>query len=244
MGLEERLARVLHRVDDYAPRDDLLTRLGRSIDADVEHRGRLRRTVIAICALAVAAGVHLLAAVTVGRGGGLVLTGWKLELLETVVLAVLLVVLGPMIRRLGVDYLADVFRHNPETGRRFQQLLDIAYHLTFGGLIVLTLDVTRLDVQVPLVRALQDSAERLAAFLLAMGAAHAVNLLVLPVVGLVFGAGRRRVARRLAGDAAPPPSRRAVAADRVATWLVVGLAAITVVGVLLLVGILIGLGAS
>jgi hypothetical protein len=244
MALEERLARILHRVDDYTPRDDLLGRVARSIDADVEHRRRLRRTVAAISALTVAAVVHLVAAVTVGRDGRLVLTGWTLELLEAVVLVVLLVVLGPMIRRLGVDYLADVFRQNPETGRRFQQLLDIAYHLTFGGLIVITFDVTRLAAQVPLARALQGSAERVAVFLAALGIAHALNLLVLPVVGLVFGAGRRRAARRLAGDAAPPPAPAAVSADRVATWLVAGLAATIVVGALLLVGVLIGLGAG
>jgi hypothetical protein len=226
MAREERLRRILHRVDDYAPRDDLLARLERSIDADVEHRVRLRRTVVAVCALVAAAGAHLLAAVTVDRGGAL------------------LVVLGPMIRRLGADYLADVFRQNPETGRRFQQLLDIAYHLTFGGLIIVTLDVTQLDAQVPFAPALQAGAQRLALFLVAMGATHALNLVVLPLVGLVFGAARRRVARRQAGDAAPPASPPAATADRVATWLVAGLAAITVVGVLLVVGILIGLGAG
>jgi hypothetical protein len=68
-----------------------------------------------------------------------------------------------------------------------------------------------------------------------MGALHAVTLMVLPVVGLLFGTIVRGHARAGAGTAAPPEDPMAVAADRYARLVVWGVAAI--VGIVLLVGI-------
>jgi hypothetical protein len=67
-----------------------------------------------------------------------------------------------------------------------------------------------------------------AVFLTILGVAHITNLVVLPIVGLVFSAVTRRTSRRAAGDDAGPVSPQARHADRLATALVM-------VGVLLMV---------
>ena len=42
---------------------------------------------------------------------------WVLEIITIVVLAVVVAVLGPLIKRFGRAYAADVFRANPRTGK-------------------------------------------------------------------------------------------------------------------------------
>ena len=57
---------------------------------------------------------------------------WVLELLADAVLIALALWLGPLIKRFGKSYAADVFRANPRTGKSFIVLTDIAYYLCYG----------------------------------------------------------------------------------------------------------------
>ncbi len=46
--------------------------------------------------------------------------------------------LGPLIKRFGRSYAADVFRANPRTGKSFIVLTDVAYYLIFFAYILFT----------------------------------------------------------------------------------------------------------
>lgn len=244
MTLEERLTSTLRRADEYRPSRDLFARVERSIDADVAHRARIRHVVAASVGVVWLAVAYLWWAVTADPSGDLVVRVWTLEVFELALLVGSMAALAPMIRRFGRIYVGAVFHLSPDTGDRFLRLLDLAYYLFFTGLIIVGSDLTALDGTVSVQRGLTGTLQRLAVFLVVMGASHAANLLLMPLVGLVYNALHRRGLRRAAGDAAPPLSARANAADRVSTWLVFGLAGIAAVGALLVIGIVIGLGVA
>ena len=63
---------------------------------------------------------------------------WVLELLTTRADRALALWLGPLIKRFGKSYAADVFRANPRTGKSFIVLTDIAYYLIFLSYIMFT----------------------------------------------------------------------------------------------------------
>lgn len=242
MSLEERLVRTLHRVDAYEPSPDLFARTAVSIAEDRAMRRQTRQTFAGMLGAGAGAAAWLTVATTTTPAGRRVLPGWSLELLETVVLIAALVLLGPVIRRFGRIYVDAAFHARPDTGARFVRLLDVAYYLTFTGVILAGADLESLDRAVGLLSGVDRAMERAGVFLGLMGAAHAANLLIMPVVGLIFTATNRRALRRRAGDAAPPRSPRAVRADRIATWLVVGAALVAAVVGLQLLGVVIGLG--
>jgi hypothetical protein len=52
---------------------------------------------------------------------------WVLELLVDLLLVAIVVVLGPLIKRFGKGYAAEVFRAGPRTGKAYLLLMDIAY---------------------------------------------------------------------------------------------------------------------
>ena len=56
---------------------------------------------------------------------------WILELFANALLVGVALWLGPLIKRFGKSYAADVFRANPRTGKSFIVLTDIAYYLIF-----------------------------------------------------------------------------------------------------------------
>ncbi len=242
MTLEQRLARTLRRADAYGPSSDLLARMQHSIEADAAHRRTVRRILAAAVAAVVVVGVYMWLTVSVDPGGRLVVRVWAVELFEIAVLLGSLLALAPMIRRFGRIYVADAFRVSPATGDRFLTLLDLAYYLFFTGVLIIGADLTTLDTTVSLQRGLAGTLDRVAAFLALMGVTHVVNLLAIPAAGLIFGSVHRRAVRRAAGRDAPPLSQPAVAADRVGTWLVFGLAAVVLVGAVLAVGVAIGIG--
>lgn len=244
MSLEERLAETLHRVDDYQPSADLFARVERSISADLAHRRRTRWAVVAAVGTLAILAAYLALVVRVEPDGTWVMSGWAPEVAATVILVALLVALAPLIRRFGVIYAADVFHLNPETGTRFLRLLDLAYSLFFTGWILDGAGLAGVGETISVTAGLEAALERIASFLGVMGLAHEANLLVLPVVGLVFNSVVRRARRASAGDEAPALSPGAVQADRVTTWIVLGLAAALVAGALLLVGVAIGAGAG
>ena len=111
---------------------------------------------------------------------------WRiLELITTALLVVIIIVLGPFIKRFGKSYAAEVFRANPGTGKSFIVLMDFAYYLVFGAYVLFTPVLNRPDTWSALVNGVQLKAEiiKVAGILLLMGVLHGVNLLLLPIIG-------------------------------------------------------------
>ena len=118
---------------------------------------------------------------------------WILELITTAVLAALAFWLGPLIKRFGRSYAADVFRANPRTGKSFIMLTDVAYYLIFFAYILFTVSFEPRDGWSDTVTAaqLQFETARVAGILLIIGVLHGVNLLALPVMGRLLTLNRR-----------------------------------------------------
>lgn len=192
MTTEQQLREALRAVDGYQPSPDLWARVEGSIEADRLHRRRLMRLFVGIAsAVAVLVAVAMLSLVGVGDQRRV---DWRaLELVETAVLATLVLGLGPAIRRFGRTFASDVFRVNPPTSRSFLRLLDVAFYLVFGGYILVTSSFVRpglLAIGV-LADQLGDAALRIGGLLLLMGVLHVVTLLALPVLGIAFTSGWR-----------------------------------------------------
>jgi hypothetical protein len=221
MNLENRLTDALHRTDDYQPSVDLFARLNRSIEEDQAHRRRTRRGSAAVVIGFGILASFLLALADHDPSGRPVLPKWSLQVVVFAVLTSCLLVLGPVIRRLGQAYLVDVFHISPPTGDRFSRLLDIAYYLFFGGGILLSLDLTETGSLLPAAENLRSGVQQVALFLTVLGLAHVGNLLLLPIVGLLFTSLTRRARRRAAGSQAPPASERARKTDRLVIAIVV-----------------------
>lgn len=220
MSLERRLTEALHQADGYQPSVDLFARLSRSIEEDQEHRRRIRRGTAAVVAGLAILATFLIALADHDPDGVLVLPKWSIQVVVFALLTSCLVVFGPAIRRLGQPYLADVFHLSPATGERFSRLLDIAYYLFFGGRILSSLDLTEAGSLLPATESARFGVEQVAVFFAVLGLAHVGNLLVLPMVGLLFSSVTRRAGRRAAGSEAPPVSERARKTDRLAMVIV------------------------
>ena len=241
MTLEERLAEALHEADRFEPSPDLFARVNRSIAEDLTHRRRMLRIFLLI-----AVGLLLLAGylrVVVSTGSsGVTIAAWESAVLDLAILGVLLIVLGPTIRRFARGYVADVFHLSPETGDRFLVVLDLAYYILFAGLILVDVDgYGPLANEIPLAEALSFTASRVGFIVLFMGVLHAVNIVALPFVGLVFNSVTRLALRGEAGDDAPPETLRARTVDRNARAFVIALlVAVLALAVMLGIGPLIG----
>jgi multisubunit Na+/H+ antiporter MnhC subunit len=238
MSLESRLTEALHQRDDYQPSVDLFARVRRSIEEDQDHRRRIRRAGATAVAGLGLLGIFVAAIADHDPDGVLVLPKWSIQVVMFALLTTCLLVFGPAIRRLGQPYLADAFHINPATGGRFSRLLDIAYYLFFGGGIITSLDLTKAGSLVPASEGL-ESGGNVAVFLTILGLAHVGNLLLLPIVGLLFGSVTRRARRRAAGSEAPPISRRAQNTDRLALAIVLTAVSIGIGGGLLVVALVI-----
>jgi hypothetical protein len=239
MSLESRLTEALHQTDGYQPSVDLFARLNRSIEEDQAHRRRVRRG-----GAALVAGFGILASFLIlladhDPGGVLALPKWAMQVELFALLTSCLVVFGPAIRRLGKPYLADVFHMSPATGERFSRLLDIAYYLSFGGGILSSLDLTEAGDLIPASESLKVGLLQVALFLTVLGLAHVGNLLLLPIVGLLFTSVARRARRRAAGSEAPPMSDRAQKADRLAMAVVLTVVLLGIGGGLLLIALVV-----
>ena len=191
--VEQRLARVLRdggaTVD---PSRDLFARVQRSVEDDRRRRSQRRRGLAVVVALLAALGSVTVAVVDVDDGRVL-MDWWILELLTNVVLIGLALWLGPFIRRFGRSYAADVFRANPQTGKSFIVLADIAYYLIFTAFILFTIRFAPAEDWGSTVSPgqLQFETSRLGGILLIIGVLHGVNLLVLPAIGRLFTMNRR-----------------------------------------------------
>jgi hypothetical protein len=184
--LENRLRDTFSRFEVVQEAPDLLHRIERAVDADEKRRTMLRRfTAIASGAAVVGIGLTLWA-----LQGGIEMGWWILELITTVVLFAVALMLGPFIRRYGKSYVADVFRANPRTGKSFIVLSDVAYYLIFVAYILLT---ARFEQSTAwgifgnvTAEQMQHEAARLGGILAIIGTLHAINLIVLPIVGRLF----------------------------------------------------------
>lgn len=222
MNVEQRLLRAFEQVDRLEPSADLWNRVVHSIDEDRAHRRRVVRS-------SVATGAALLALVAIGfasmRDGvfGQYVERWVMELLEFVGLTVVVLVLGPAVRRFGRNYALDLFPRPDELGAKLLGLIDVAYYLVFAGYILLTtqfefeLGVTGMPAAHDLAQQLHEASVRLGGLLLLMGLLHAVTLIVLPLVALVHNSTRH-------GRALPRWLRNAgVVLAVLAAWQVIGL---------------------
>jgi cytochrome c biogenesis protein CcdA len=118
---------------------------------------------------------------------------WVLELVVVAVLTGVVAVLGPLIKRFGKAYAADVFQANPRTGKSYLVLMDFAYYMIFGAYILFVIQWEPADGWADQVNAeqLQVSVVRLGGMILLMGLLHGLNVLTLPIIGRVFTLNRR-----------------------------------------------------
>ena len=118
---------------------------------------------------------------------------WILELITVGVLVAVVVVLGPLIKRFGRAYAADVFRANPRTGKSYLVLMDFAYYMIFGAYVLFVIKWEPDTGWAQEVNAdqLQASVVRLGGMILLMGLLHGLNVLSLPMIGRVFTLNRR-----------------------------------------------------
>lgn len=116
---------------------------------------------------------------------------WVIELGTNVLLLLIVVILGPLIKRFGRGYAGDVFRANPRTGKSYLVLMDIAYYLVFISFILFTVTFRpRLGWgQTGVV--LESEVVRVGGMLLIMGILHGLNVLSLPLIGRLLGLSRQ-----------------------------------------------------
>jgi hypothetical protein len=194
VSVEDLLRDTLHGADRYAPSPDLFERVQRSIEEDGAHRRRIRLAAAAVVTGGALVAVYL-SALAERVDGRVTWPWWSLELLTTTLLVILVLVLGPLIRRFGRIYAAAVFAAHPPTARRFLTLLDIAYYLVFCAYLLIE---TRIEPELAWLRpdGLAQHAthltERVAGMLLLMGLLHSITIVTLPVIGVVFADSWRR----------------------------------------------------
>ena len=171
---------------------DLFARIQLSIEDDRRQRRQRRRAAgIAACALGAIAAIVF--ATTDRRQGELLMDWWVLEILVDVILIGMALWLGPLIKRFGKSYAADVFRANPRTGKSFIVLTDIAYYLIFLSYIMFTMryEPARNWAQTVNAAQLQHETARIAGILLIIGILHGLNLVLMPVLGRLFSLNRK-----------------------------------------------------
>jgi hypothetical protein len=202
-ALEQRLREALHdgaRTVHESP--DLFTRVELSVHDDRRLRVQ-HRAVIAVAACVAGA----VAAVTFGviktDQGRVLMDWWILELITLAVLVVVAFWLGPLIKRFGRSYAADVFRANPRTGKSFLMLTDVAYYLIFFAYILFTVSFEPRDNWDETVNAaqLQFETARVGGILLIIGLLHSANLVALPVMGRLLTLNRQL------DESSPPPDQ-------------------------------------
>jgi hypothetical protein len=199
-ALEERLRDALHEAGEVVEESpDLFARVELSI-ADDRRLHTQHVALVAIGACLVAALLSILVAVIDRQQGELLMDWWILELITTGVLVAIAFWLGPLIKRFGRSYAADVFRANPRTGKSFIMLTDVAYYLIFFSYILFTVTFEPRGQWDETVNAaqLQHETARIAGILLIIGVLHGINLLALPVMGRLLTLNRRL------DDATPP----------------------------------------
>jgi hypothetical protein len=203
--LEERLQdALLHGAQALDESEDLFARVRLSIEDDRRMRRQHRRLAGVGACIAGAVGA-LVFAFTDNRQGELLMDWWVLELFTNALLVAVALWLGPLIKRFGKSYAADVFRANPRTGKSFIVLTDIAYYLIFFSYVMFTMSFQLKGGWEQTVGGsqLQHEVARVGGILLILGVLHGLNLIALPVMGRLL-----TLNRRLDQDtpATPPPA--------------------------------------
>jgi hypothetical protein len=172
-----------------------LSRIQLSIEDDRRRRQQRRAAESRSASSALGSIVY---ATTERRQGEWLMDWWVLELLADAVLIALALWLGPLIKRFGKSYAADVFRANPRTGKSFIVLTDIAYYLIFLSYIMFTMRYAPAANWGDTVTAaqLQHETARIAGILLIIGLLHGLNLLAPPVMGRLLTLNRQLDVRR------------------------------------------------
>lgn len=191
MTIEERLMHAFQTTDRSDPSPDLWSRVVHSIDEDRQHRRRVRITASSILISALVLIAIAFAARSDGQWGSYIHRP-TLEILEVVALIVLVVTLGPAIRRFGRGYARDLWPHAEHTADGLLRLLDVAYYLVFTGFILLSTqfhfddgpNATLLAEQISMATA------RIGGLLLVMGMLHASTFVLLPFVALIDNSTR------------------------------------------------------
>lgn len=201
-AIEERLREVLREsADAVGESDDLFARVEISIEDDRLLR-RQHTALIGVLACVACSIASIVIAVTGVQQGGLLMDWWVLELITVGLLIAIAFWLGPLIKRFGRSYAADVFRANPRTGKSFIMLTDVAYYLIFFSYILFTLSFEPKGSWAERVNAaqLQHETARVGGILLIIGVLHSANLLALPVMGRLL-----TLNRQLEESTSPPP---------------------------------------
>lgn len=201
-AIEERLREVLREsADAVGESDDLFARVEISIEDDRLLR-RQHTALIGVLACVACSIASIVIAVTGVQQGGLLMDWWVLELITVGLLIAIAFWLGPLIKRFGRSYAADVFRANPRTGKSFIMLTDVAYYLIFFSYILFTLSFEPKGSWADTVNAaqLQHETARVGGILLIIGVLHSANLLALPVMGRLL-----TLNRQLEEATSPPP---------------------------------------
>ena len=143
MTTEQRLVAALEATRRYEPSPDLWSRVVHSIEEDRRHRRRTFTTALAVVGtIVVAAFIAFATAETqvLPSGTSRFRFDWRVvEALSLSLLMVMVMTLGPAIRRFGRGYAEDLFVRTPQTGVSMLRLLDFAYYLVFSGYAVMTI---------------------------------------------------------------------------------------------------------
>ena len=193
MTIEQRLTRAFQHVDAVDPSPDLWARVVHSIDEERRHRQRVVATAGAIVATLVAVVAIAGLALRENRYGRFV-DRPTLEVLEIVVLSIVVLALGPAIRRFGRGFAADLWPGDSVAPGALLRLLDVAYFLVFSGYILLTTEFDFRSAFGPetLGEQLGESAQRIGGLLLIVGLLHALTIAALPMVALIDNSTRAR----------------------------------------------------
>jgi hypothetical protein len=239
MTIEARLSAALASYDDLADSPDLFARVSRSIEADLEHRRRVR--IAAGSSAAVIGAVAVSGWLLAERPGGVVLVPrWWVEAVGVLAMMALVIAVGRVLRRIGGPFVESCFAADGDTARHFLQLVDIAYWLVSAGLVLVTVSLRELGGSRRLTAELDGLVDRVGLLAMLTGSLHAVMFTLLPFIGLVFGVTRRRVWRLRAGTGLEDEPDDVRLADRVVRAAAI-IAFIAAAGAaLLVIGILIG----
>ncbi len=190
MNIEQRLLDAFHSVDRVEPSPDLFARVVHSIDEDRLHRRRVVRSAAAL-ALTVLGLVLAMAMSMIDGVGGRHVRWQAMELIGTLVLVIVVVVLGPAIRRFGRNYVADLWSADLATPAALLRLLDLAYGLVLTGFILVSARLAEpASTEQVLADQLSHLGNRLGGVLVVIGVLHAVTIAALPLVALVANSTR------------------------------------------------------
>ncbi len=198
---------------------DLFARVSRSLH-DARARRRYRWHLAGVLLGFVAVNFVLTLFISEIKYGRFTMDWWVIELITNITLVAIAVGLGPFIKRFGRSYAADVFRSNPNTGKSYLVLTDVAYYLIFTSFVLFTVTFVEPANWKQLTGAqLKHEVGRIGGILLIMGVLHAANVVALPAIGRLLSSNKR------AEEAKPNPAPSVVPFSSVpplgpGTWLV------------------------